>query len=344
MSLRKVANSLVAPGRGILAADESTPTVGKRLAKHGLDNTEVILNWSHLCFYIMSADIRIYCKILFVHVAQLDERAEVTWKCIEPGKEQGCLQEVRRDYRELFLTAPNIGQSLSGCILYKETLAQSSRAGIPFVQILNAAGILAGIKVDEVQPLYWPCVHCSAALPYLQLCKSAVTADVQTPGLQTWLRLSDVQAQKCSGTRHITLQVFHNVCRVFEKGNRNSAVMSIHDVDSRESACLCSLHSPMNFVSHPGSQRGGAQLSRTNSGSQSFNIFSTMTNVIIMCLQGLEPLTDGSRESHTKGLSSLEQRCTAYARWWWHPSTIWCHAVQIQSYPSELLLFWGLGQ
>jgi len=30
----------VAPGKGILAADESTPTIGKRFADIGLENTE----------------------------------------------------------------------------------------------------------------------------------------------------------------------------------------------------------------------------------------------------------------------------------------------------------------
>lgn len=38
--LRRVANAIVAPGKGILAADESTGTIGKRLAGIGVENTE----------------------------------------------------------------------------------------------------------------------------------------------------------------------------------------------------------------------------------------------------------------------------------------------------------------
>lgn len=38
--LRSIANAIVAPGKGILAADESTGTMGKRLAGIGLENTE----------------------------------------------------------------------------------------------------------------------------------------------------------------------------------------------------------------------------------------------------------------------------------------------------------------
>lgn len=38
--LRKIANAIVVPGKGILAADESTGTMGKRLADIGLENTD----------------------------------------------------------------------------------------------------------------------------------------------------------------------------------------------------------------------------------------------------------------------------------------------------------------
>ena len=38
--LRTIANRIVTPGKGILAADESTGTMGKRLANIGLENTE----------------------------------------------------------------------------------------------------------------------------------------------------------------------------------------------------------------------------------------------------------------------------------------------------------------
>ncbi|XP_050408679.1 fructose-bisphosphate aldolase [Patella vulgata] len=38
--LRKIANAIVAPGKGILAADESTGTMGKRFAGIGVENTE----------------------------------------------------------------------------------------------------------------------------------------------------------------------------------------------------------------------------------------------------------------------------------------------------------------
>lgn len=54
----------------------------------------------------------------------------------------------RRRYRELLVTAPGLSESISGAILFDETLHQKTRDGAPFVDVLRAAGILVGIKVD----------------------------------------------------------------------------------------------------------------------------------------------------------------------------------------------------
>lgn len=56
---------------------------------------------------------------------------------------------TRRDYRELFYTAPGMGNYISGAILFKETLYQDASNGKPFVKCLQDQGILPGIKVDE---------------------------------------------------------------------------------------------------------------------------------------------------------------------------------------------------
>jgi fructose-bisphosphate aldolase class I len=57
-------------------------------------------------------------------------------------------EEARRRYRELILTTPGLGDSISGVILYDETIRQSTKEGAPFVKIITDAGIIAGIKVD----------------------------------------------------------------------------------------------------------------------------------------------------------------------------------------------------
>ena len=56
--------------------------------------------------------------------------------------------ETRRAYRELILTTPGLGESISGVILYDETIRQQKKDGTPFLKVLGEAGIVPGIKVD----------------------------------------------------------------------------------------------------------------------------------------------------------------------------------------------------
>jgi len=96
------ATAMVAPGKGLLACDESTGTVGTRLESIGLENNE----------------------------------------------------DNRRTWRQLLFDTPNIGDCISGAILFEETLYQDSNEGTPFVEVLNKAGIIPGIKVDTgLKPL-----------------------------------------------------------------------------------------------------------------------------------------------------------------------------------------------
>jgi fructose-bisphosphate aldolase class I len=94
--LHDTATRLVAPAKGILAADESTGTIKKRFDSIGVESTE----------------------------------------------------EQRRRYRQLLFTTPSVGEHISGVILYDETIRQSADDGRTFVQVLNDAGVIPGIKVD----------------------------------------------------------------------------------------------------------------------------------------------------------------------------------------------------
>jgi fructose-bisphosphate aldolase, class I len=90
------ARALVAPGKGILAMDESNSTCARRFEKLGIPVTV----------------------------------------------------ERRRTYRELIITTPKLADFISGAILYDETIRQSSQAGVPFLNLLQTAGIIPGIKLD----------------------------------------------------------------------------------------------------------------------------------------------------------------------------------------------------
>src|SRR5665213_3902632 len=100
--LNKVALAMVAPGKGILAADESTGTIGKRFDAIKTENNE----------------------------------------------------DNRRDYREMLFRSAEGMKHISGVILYDETIWQKARDGTPLVKLIEQAGAIPGIKVDEgTQPL-----------------------------------------------------------------------------------------------------------------------------------------------------------------------------------------------
>src|ERR1017187_3243307 len=75
---------------------------------------------------------------------------ETTPTCNKRFAKLGIPQTVdaRPAYRELIITPPGLGESISGAILYDETIRQQKKDGTPFVKAITDAGIIPGIKVD----------------------------------------------------------------------------------------------------------------------------------------------------------------------------------------------------
>ena len=95
--LQATINDVSQSGRGILAADESSPTIAKRFRAIDVESTE----------------------------------------------------DTRRIWRSLLLTAPGLGQYISGVILFEETLNQQTEAGTPLAAAAWSQKIVPGIKVDK---------------------------------------------------------------------------------------------------------------------------------------------------------------------------------------------------
>ena len=58
-------------------------------------------------------------------------------------------EENRRDYRELLFRCPEGMKHVSGVILYDETIRQKAKDGTPLVALIEKAGAVPGIKVDQ---------------------------------------------------------------------------------------------------------------------------------------------------------------------------------------------------
>ena len=117
--LRNTANAIVAPGKGFLAADEST---GKWL----LLNIYFCALSDHCLFYLLGT--------IGKRFADINLANDV---------------ENRRAYRELLFNAPQeLSNYISGVILFDETVYQKDSNGVPFPEVLKKRGIIPGIKVD----------------------------------------------------------------------------------------------------------------------------------------------------------------------------------------------------
>jgi len=56
--------------------------------------------------------------------------------------------ELRCAYREMLITTAGLNKSISGVILFDETIRQHLKDGTPFIQAVTDKGIIPGIKVD----------------------------------------------------------------------------------------------------------------------------------------------------------------------------------------------------
>jgi len=95
--MQNTIQDLVQKGKGILAIDESLPTIAKRFKPINVESTE----------------------------------------------------ENRKKWRSLILSTPDLGDFISGTIMFEETLTQTDSNGITLPQVSENAGIVPGIKVDK---------------------------------------------------------------------------------------------------------------------------------------------------------------------------------------------------
>ena len=97
MSIEEIAKQMVTKGKGILAADESTGTMEKRLKSVNVE----------------------------------------------------CTEKNRLHFRETLFSSSSMKTSISGVILFDETLRQTASSGIPIPELIKKSGSIPGIKVDK---------------------------------------------------------------------------------------------------------------------------------------------------------------------------------------------------
>lgn len=95
--LKKIANAIVAPGKGILAADESVGTMGKRLQGIGLENTEENRRKYRELLFTTDKKIGDYISGVILFHETLYQKTSTGVPFVELLKERGIIPGIKVD-------------------------------------------------------------------------------------------------------------------------------------------------------------------------------------------------------------------------------------------------------
>ncbi|KAK5638018.1 hypothetical protein RI129_012313 [Pyrocoelia pectoralis] len=95
--LRKIANAIVAPGKGILAADESVNTMGKRLSDIGLENTDDNRRKYRQLLFTTDKSIGDYISGVILFHETLYQKADDGTPFVELLKQRGIIPGIKVD-------------------------------------------------------------------------------------------------------------------------------------------------------------------------------------------------------------------------------------------------------
>ncbi|CAO2830543.1 unnamed protein product [Amaranthus hypochondriacus] len=140
---------------------KATPNVG-------LDKSEWVKGQSLRPVSVKGTSVLVPSSSLCVKASYADELVKTAKSIASPGRGILAMDESnatcgkrlasiglenteanRQAYRTLLITAPGLGQYISGAILFEETLYQSTTDGKKMVDVLVEQNIVPGIKVDK---------------------------------------------------------------------------------------------------------------------------------------------------------------------------------------------------
>jgi fructose-bisphosphate aldolase class I len=137
--LRSIANAIVAPGKGILAADESTGSMEKRLTSIGLENNEENRRKYRQLLFTGNADLGKYISGVIMFHETFYQKTDDGTPFVEILKSQGIIPGIKVD---------------KGVIPLAGTIGEGTTHGL---DDLNAR--CAQYKKDGAQFAKWRCVH-----------------------------------------------------------------------------------------------------------------------------------------------------------------------------------------
>lgn len=95
--LRRIATAMVAPGKGLLAADESSGTIAKRLASCGAENSEENRRGYRELLFTAGADLSQYISGVILYDETFRQKAKDGRRLVDVLKSQGIIPGIKVD-------------------------------------------------------------------------------------------------------------------------------------------------------------------------------------------------------------------------------------------------------
>lgn len=164
--LRQIANSIVAPGKGILAADESVGSMGKRLEGIGVENTEENRRKYREVLFSCDKSLGNYISGVILFHETLYQKDSKGRPFVELLKERGIIPGIKVDKGVVPLAGSNNECTTQGLDGLAERCAQYKKDGAQFAKWRCV------LKISDTTPSYQAMIENANVLArYASICQ-----------------------------------------------------------------------------------------------------------------------------------------------------------------------------
>lgn len=209
--LKSTARAMVAPGKGILAADESSPTIGKRFAKLGIESTEENRRAYREMFFT-AGGIQEYVSGVILYDETIRQSASDGTPFPELMRSLGIIPGIKVDTGAKDLAGAPGEKVTEGLDGLRERLAEYYELGARFAKWRAVITIGEGIPSD-----YCISVNAHALARYGALCQEAAIVPIIEPEvLMDWSNDIDTCEQVTARTLRKVFEELENQRIVLE--------------------------------------------------------------------------------------------------------------------------------
>ena len=199
--LEATARALVAPGKGILAADESHPSIGRRFEALGIPNTEETRR-RYRQMLLTTPDVAEYVSGVILFDETIRQKADDGAPLIEALARQGIIPGIKVDRGAKPLAGAPGEQVTEGLDGLRERLAEYAALGARFAKWRAVIAIGPGLPTDRAIQ-----ANAHALARYAALCQEAGVVPIVEPEV---LMDGDHTIERCFEVTEGTLgTVFH---------------------------------------------------------------------------------------------------------------------------------------